>query len=179
MSVPTRRFRPDPGGARIDIRATLRAELRSGGDMAVLRWRRPRRKRPPIVAICDISGSMIRYSRMLLYFLHAITNDQDRVHSFLFGTRLTPITRYLRNKDVDAALDQVGRSVSDWSGGTRIADCLNVFNRKWSRQVLTQNAVVLFITDGLDRAPVGHLASEMERLQVVPPADLAKLLASL
>jgi uncharacterized protein with von Willebrand factor type A (vWA) domain len=163
MDLPTRRFAPDPHGRRIDMRATLRAALRSGG-LPALRRRSPRRRHPPLVIICDISGSMSRYSRIVLHFMHAVTNDRDRVFAFLFGTRLTNITRLLRHRDVDVALDRVARSVEDWSGGTRIGHCLAEFNAKWSRRVLGQGAVVLFISDGLDRDIGEGLEREMERL---------------
>lgn len=164
MEIPTRRFRPDNTGARADMRATLRTALRSGGDIIPMRWRRRRQRKPPIVVLCDISGSMERYARMMLHFLHAITNDRDRVHAFLFGTRLTNVTRYLRNKDIDVALEQVTNVVVDWSGGTRIGQCLHDFNRDWSRRVLTQGAVVILITDGLDREGGAGLPKEMDRL---------------
>jgi uncharacterized protein with von Willebrand factor type A (vWA) domain len=164
MEVPTRRFRPDPAGRRIDMRATLRASLRGGGRDIDLRRRSRRRRHPPLVVLCDISGSMSRYSRMLLHFLHALTNDRDRVHSFLFGTRLTNITRHLRQRDVDVALDRVANAVEDWSGGTRIGTSLREFNHRWSRRVLGQGAVILFISDGLDRDAGEGLAEEMERL---------------
>ena len=137
MEVRTRRFRPDPSGARADMRATLRAALRSGSDIIPLRKRSKRTRRPPLVVLCDISGSMERYARMLLHFLHAVTNDRDRVHTFLFGTRLTNVTRYLRYRDIDVALEKVAEAVVDWSGGTRIGQCLHEFNRDWSRRVLT------------------------------------------
>ena len=163
MDLPTRRFAPDPHGRRIDMRATLRAALRSGG-LPALRRRNPRRRHPPLVIICDISGSMSRYSRIVLHFMHAVTNDRDRVFAFLFGTRLTNITRLLRHRDVDIALDRVARSVEDWSGGTRIGHCLAEFNAKWSRRVLGQGAVVLFISDGLDRDIGEGLEYQMERL---------------
>ena len=163
MDLPTRRFAPDPHGRRIDMRATLRAALRSGG-LPALRRRNPRRRHPPLVIICDISGSMSRYSRIVLHFMHAVTNDRDRVFAFLFGTRLTNITRLLRHRDVDIALDRVAKSVEDWSGGTRIGHCLAEFNAKWSRRVLGQGAVVLFISDGLDRDIGEGLEREMERL---------------
>jgi len=163
MDLPTRRFAPDPHGRRIDMRATLRAALRSGG-LPALRRRKPRRRHPPLVIICDISGSMSRYSRIVLHFMHAVTKDRDRVFAFLFGTRLTNITRLLRHRDVDIALDRVARSVEDWSGGTRIGHCLAEFNAKWSRRVLGQGAVVLFISDGLDRDIGEGLEREMERL---------------
>lgn len=163
MEVPTRRFRPDPGGRRIDMRATLRTALRSGGGIP-LRRREPRRRHPPLVILCDISGSMSRYSRLVLHFMHAVTNDRDRVSTFLFGTRLTNITRLLRHRDVDVALEKVAATVEDWSGGTRIGKCLAEFNRVWSRRVLGQGALVLFITDGLDRDAAEGLSREMERL---------------
>jgi uncharacterized protein with von Willebrand factor type A (vWA) domain len=138
--------------------------LRSGGRDIPLARRSRRRRHPPLVILCDISGSMSRYSRMLLHFMHALTNDRDRVHTFLFGTRLSNITRHLRYRDVDMALDKIGESVDDWSGGTRIGSCLAEFNRVWSRRVLAQGAVVLLITDGLDREGGEVLASAMERL---------------
>jgi len=126
--------------------------------------RKRRTRHPPLVIICDISGSMERYSRMMLHFMHAITNDRDRVHTFLFGTRLTNVTRYLRYKDVDAALEKVGEAVVDWSGGTRIGHSVHEFNQNWSRRVLTQGAVTVLISDGLDRDEGTGLAKEMERL---------------
>ncbi len=164
MEVPTRRFRRDPTGARIDMRATLRTALRSGGATIPLQFRKQRRRHPPLVVLCDISGSMSRYSRMILHFLHAITNDRDRVHTFLFGTRLTNVTRHLRHKDVDEALDRVSDAVDDWSGGTRIGHSLHEFNVKWSRRMLSQGAVVMLITDGLDRDAAEGLDDEIERL---------------
>ncbi|MFC5354620.1 vWA domain-containing protein [Azospirillum himalayense] len=162
--VTTRRHRPDPRGPRVDPRATLRRMLRSGGDLADLARRSRRTRPPPLVVLCDISGSMTRYSRMLLHFMHALSNDRDRVHSFVFGTRLTNITRHLRHKDVDVALDAVSAAVADWSGGTRIGTALHAFNRTWARRVLGQGAVVLLITDGLDRDAGEGLAVEAERL---------------
>ncbi|MBI3709213.1 MAG: VWA domain-containing protein [Proteobacteria bacterium] len=164
MQAPTRRFKPDRSGTRADLRATLRATLRSWGDVIALKFRARRRRPPPLVVLCDISGSMERYSRMFLHFLHALANDRDRVHTFLFGTRLTNITRQLRYKDVDRALEKVAHAVEDWSGGTRIGKCLAEFNLRWARRVLGQNAVVLFISDGLDRDAAQGLAPEMERL---------------
>ncbi len=130
--VPTRRYARDPRGARTDMRATLRAALRSGGLIELKRKSR-RLRPPPLVVLCDISGSMSRYSRVFLHFMHSITNDRDRVYTFVFGTRLTNITRYLRFRDVDVALDRVAEAVADWSGGTRIGQCLREFNRFWSR----------------------------------------------
>ncbi len=165
MELPTRRFAAHPAGPRADMRATLRASARQGADMILLKRKKRRTRHPPLVVICDISGSMDRYSRMLLHFLHAITNDRDRVFTFLFGTRLTNVTRYLRARDPDVALDHIGDAVEDWAGGTRIGGCLEDFNRFWGRRVLTQGAVVLLITDGLDREGAKGLSVQMERLQ--------------
>lgn len=163
--VATRRYRPDPAGPRIDMRRILRRSVRSGGDTILLARRRRKTRRPPLVVLCDISGSMSRYSRMLLHFLHAVTNDRDRVHTFLFGTRLTNVTRYLRYKDVDEALDKIGQVAEDWDGGTRIGQTLGEFNRLWSRRTLGQGAMVLLITDGLDRDGGAGLEREMDRLR--------------
>jgi uncharacterized protein with von Willebrand factor type A (vWA) domain len=163
-ALPTRRFRRDPSGWRVDLRRTLRQSLRGGGAMIDLAKKRRQRRHPPLVILSDISGSMERYARMLLHFMHAVTNDRDRVFSFVFGTRLTNVTRQLRSRDVDIALAKVGDLVEDWSGGTRIGHCLHEFNRVWSRRVLGQGAVVLLITDGLDRDAGAGLEVEMERL---------------
>jgi uncharacterized protein with von Willebrand factor type A (vWA) domain len=164
MKMPTRRFVADRHGRRIDMRATLRAGLRASGGMMPLKYRRAAKRHPPLVVLCDISGSMSRYSRIFLHFVHAITNDRDRVHSFIFGTRLTNITRQLHNRDVDIALDRVAEAALDWSGGTRIGESLHEFNRLWSRRVLGQGAVVLLITDGLDRGDIDGLETEIIRL---------------
>ena len=149
MEVKTRRYAPNPAGRRADLRRTMRAALRTGGDFIPLVMRSRKTRRPPLVVICDVSGSMDRYSRMLIHFLHALTNDRDRVFTFLFGTRLTNVTRYLRYKDVDHALERVGDAVEDWAGGTRIGHCLHEFNTHWSRRVLAQGAIVLLISDGV------------------------------
>lgn len=161
---PVRRTQPARRGARVDLRASLRRMMGAAGTAAPLAFRRRIAKPPPLVVLCDISGSMDRYARMLLHFLHAITNDRHRVHVLLFGTRLTPITRHLKHRDVDVALDRVAAAVPDWSGGTRIGVCLHDFNRRWSRRLLAQNAVVLLITDGLDADAGDRLAFEAERL---------------
>lgn len=162
--ITTRRLKPDAHGRRIDMRRSLRASLRSGGAVIPLLKRSPEKRHPPLVVLCDISGSMSRYSRMFLHFLHAITNDRDRVYTFVFGTRLTNVTRQLRHRDVDLAMNAVSEVVADWSGGTRIGASLRDFNLHWSRRVLSQNAVVLLITDGLDRDLGRDLSEEMERL---------------
>ena len=161
---PVRRTVAAHRGSAVDLRASLRAMATAGGAAVPLAWRQRRRRRPPLVVLCDISGSMDRYSRMLLFFLHAITNDRDRVHTLLFGTRLTNITRHLKRRDVDVAVARVSAAVSDWAGGTRIGACLGEFNRRWSRRLLGQGAVVLLISDGLDSDVGEGLPREMERL---------------
>jgi uncharacterized protein with von Willebrand factor type A (vWA) domain len=162
--LPTRRTRAADHGVEVDLRASLRALASGRGAVVPLAWRERRRRHPPLVVLCDISGSMDRYSRMLLLFLHAITNDRDRVHVLLFGTRLTNITRHLKQRDVDVAIARVSAAVSDWAGGTRIGACLSEFNRRWSRRLLAQGAIVLLISDGLDSDVGDGLAHEMERL---------------
>jgi uncharacterized protein with von Willebrand factor type A (vWA) domain len=163
--VPTRRLRPDPRGERVDPRATLRAALRAGRDSIPLRWRSAAARPPAVVALCDVSGSMSRYSRMLLRFLHALARDRPAVHAFTFGTRLTNVSRFLRHRDPDQALAAVGRAVPDWEGGTRIGASLREFNLRWSRRLLGQGAVVLLVTDGLDREEARGIAEEAERLR--------------
>jgi len=162
--LPMRRTVAAARGSAVDLRATLRAMASARGAAMPLAWRKRRRRRPPLVVLCDISGSMDRYSRMLLFFLHAITNDRDRVHVLLFGTRLTNITRHLRNHDVDVAIARVSAAVSDWAGGTRIGACLAEFNRRWSRRLLAQGAIVMLISDGLDSDTGDGLSLEMDRL---------------
>jgi uncharacterized protein with von Willebrand factor type A (vWA) domain len=162
--VRTRRLVPHPHGHRIDLRRTLRASLKAGGAVIDLKYRGPKTKMPPIVALLDISGSMSQYTRLFLHFLHAITDARKRVSTFLFGTRLTNVTRALKEKDPDEALAACSESVLDWSGGTRIATSLATFNKQWSRRVLTQGAVVLLFTDGLERDPDERLGFEIDRL---------------
>ena len=162
--VRTRRLRLHPRGRRIDIRRTLRDSLKAGGAVIDLKYRGPRTKSPPIVALLDISGSMSQYTRLFLHFLHAVTDARKRVHTFLFGTRLSNVTRALRTRDPDEALAACSASVLDWSGGTRIATSLHAFNKQWARRVLTQGAIVLLITDGLERDVDDTLAFEIDRL---------------
>ena len=166
----TRRLVADRHGTRPDWRRTLRASLRTGGEIAAIARRRPATRWPSLVVLCDISGSMAQYSRMVLHFVHAVANRQGqgwaRVHAFTFGTRLTNITRHLKTRDADAALAAAGREAQDWQGGTRIGDCLHAFNRDWSRRVTGQGAVVLVITDGLDRGDPARLGFEMQRLHL-------------
>lgn len=166
----SRRTAVSSRGRVADWRGTMREALRTGGDVDRLVLRARRRRWPNLVALCDISGSMSSYSRMLLHFLHAAANAKGagwaQVHAFTFGTRLTNVTRHLRQRDADAALAATGREAEDWEGGTRIGECLHVFNRDWSRRVLGQGAVVLLITDGLDRDDPVRLEREMERLHL-------------
>ncbi|MCO5163701.1 MAG: VWA domain-containing protein [Mesorhizobium sp.] len=162
--VKTRRFRPDPRGARVDPRATMRSALRTGGDLILPKFREAREIHPPLVVLADVSGSMSQYSRIFLHFLHALLEKRRRVHTFVFGTRLTNLTRQLRNRDPDQALSDAAATVRDWSGGTRIGETLHEFNRLWSRRVLSQGAVVMLITDGLERDDVSMLEIEIERL---------------
>jgi uncharacterized protein len=144
----------------------LQGTVRSGGQMVDLARKERRWREPPLVILCDISGSCSNYSRMFLHFLHTLINDRSRVHVFLFGTRLTNITRELRRKDIDEAMEKVSATVKDWSGGTRIGTALHEFNFKWTRRVLTQGAHVLLMTDGLDREDVTSLSKEMQRLRL-------------
>jgi hypothetical protein len=160
----TRRLRADPRGPATDLRRTIRASLRQGGEILSIARNRRQTRPPPLVVLCDISGSMARYAQILLHFLHAVTNDRDRVHVFLFGTRLTNITRQLRHRDPEVAFQMVSHIVPDWSGGTRIGEALAAFNHAWAKRVLGQGAVVLLITDGLDRDGAQGLAENMDRL---------------
>lgn len=170
--LATRRQAPAPGPghqARVDGRATLRALARHGGEAWQLRWRRPRARPAPLVVLADISGSMSRYSRMLLHFTHALGHAEARVESFVFGTRLTRTTHALRQRDPDLAIARVVHEVQDWSGGTRISACLHDFNRHWARRTLGTGATVLLISDGLEHGTpedprCERLAREMERL---------------
>ncbi|MBV9158616.1 MAG: VWA domain-containing protein [Acidobacteriaceae bacterium] len=162
--IKTRRLAPHRHGHIVDIRRTLRASLKAGGAVIDLKYLGPRVKAPPVVALLDISGSMSQYTRLFLHFLHTVTDARKRVHTFLFGTRLTNVTRALKAKDPDESLAAVAASVPDWSGGTRIASSLRAFNKLWARRVLTQGAIVLLITDGLERDPDERLAFEIDRL---------------
>ncbi|KIC39437.1 vWA domain-containing protein [Leisingera sp. ANG-M7] len=172
--IQSRRLMAAPRGHRADWRKTLRNAARQGGDLQQIARAKRRIRWPNLVVLCDISGSMSQYSRIILHFLHAAANARGnsggqgwaRVHGFTFGTRLTNITRHLQQRDVDAALAAAGAEAQDWEGGTRIGDCLHAFNRDWSRRVMGQGAVVLLITDGLDRGDPEGLSREMQRLQL-------------
>jgi uncharacterized protein with von Willebrand factor type A (vWA) domain len=163
-SVRTRRFMASHVSAKIDPRATMRVALRTGGTLILPRYREAKEMQPPLVVLADISGSMSQYTRIFLHFLHVLTEKRRRVHTFLFGTRLTNVTRQMRHKDPDEALDECAAAVRDWSGGTRIGETLKEFNRLWARRVLGQGAIVLLITDGLEREGVELLETEMDRL---------------
>ncbi|MFL4985761.1 MAG: vWA domain-containing protein [Xanthobacteraceae bacterium] len=160
----TRRLTPDRHGHIIDIRRTLRASMKAGGAFIDLKYLGPKTKAPPIVALLDISGSMSQYTRVFLHFLHALTENRKHVSTFLFGTRLTNVTRALKERDADEALAACSVNVADWSGGTRIASSLHAFNKLWGRRVLGEGAVVLMITDGLERDGDETLAFEIDRL---------------
>jgi uncharacterized protein with von Willebrand factor type A (vWA) domain len=135
-----------------------------GGDLVLPKFRKQKEIHPPIVVLADISGSMANYSRTFLHFLHALSSSRQKVHTFLFGTRLTNVTRQLRHKDPDQALAECTERVEDWSGGTRIGTTFHEFNKRWSRRVLGQGAIVLLITDGLERDNDDLLEREMDRL---------------
>jgi uncharacterized protein with von Willebrand factor type A (vWA) domain len=160
----TRRYRPNARGPRLDMRRTLRGSLRTGGDIIDIHKLGRIDKPAPIVALLDISGSMSEYTRLFLHFLHAVTDARKRVSVFLFGTRLTNVTRSLRARDPDEALASCSSLVEDWAGGTRIATSLHTFNKLWARRVLGQGAIVLLISDGLEREADARLAFEMDRL---------------
>jgi uncharacterized protein with von Willebrand factor type A (vWA) domain len=149
-----------------DMRRTFRENLRYGGEPLQLAWRRRKLKRRPLVVVCDISGSMERYSRVLLKFIYAISNGLEKVEAFVFSTRLTRITHHLRHRDIDIALDEAMKSIHDWAGGTRIGESLKTFNYEWGRRVLGQGAIVLLISDGWDRGDIDLLRRELDRLQL-------------
>ena len=163
--VRSRRFKLGHSGTAIDPRQTLKRMTRYGGNWIPLVPKRPLWKERPLVVLCDISGSMDRYARVLLHFVYRLLIHHKRVHAFVFGTRLTCITRQLKHRDVDVALKNVSQTVPDWAGGTRIGSCLHAFNHRWNRRVLGQGALLLLITDGLDRDNPETLRAEMERLK--------------
>ncbi|MEO9653041.1 MAG: VWA domain-containing protein [Roseobacter sp.] len=168
--ILSRRTQLSLRGRQVDPAKTLRNAVRYGGEFQKIAHKRPRQRWPNLVVLCDISGSMSQYSRMVLHFLHAVSNEKGagwaRVHAFTFGTRLTNITRHLKERDVDAALAAAGAEAQDWEGGTRIGQCLENFNRSWSRRIMGQGAVVLVITDGLDRDDPDILGRQMQRLHL-------------
>jgi len=159
----TRRLRPARSG-RIDLRRSARHAIRSSGELVRLFHRRPRMRRRPLVLICDVSGSMERYSRLLMIFAFAIARRED-LEAFVFSTRLTRITRLLRQRDLDKSLDSVSKGVHDFSGGTRIGEALAEFNRRWARRVLGHGAVVIIVSDGWDRGDPALLQAELIHLR--------------
>lgn len=162
--LKSRRFRPSARGRRIDLRRSMQLMIRNDGEPIALARRERRRRVAPIVLLCDISGSMSRYSRMFLLFAHTLSRQSALVHSFVFGTRLTNVTRRLGRADADDALAQIAADVRDFDGGTRIAECVARFNRDWGRRVLAQNATVVLLTDGLERDTNSDLEFQVARL---------------
>ena len=161
---PTRRLKAASHGTHADLRASARHAVRAGGDWTVWKYRAVVERKPPLVLLLDISGSMSSYSRAVLYFCHALLQSRERLQVFLFGTRLTNATRALRERDPDVAIATLTDQVVDWSGGTRIGAALAEFNRRWARRVLTGRATVLLVTDGLDHQAIDVLDTEMARL---------------
>src|SRR3984885_9065970 len=162
---PTRRLKTASRGTHADLRASARSAVSSGGDWTTWKYKKVVERRPPLVLLLDISGSMSSYSRAVLYFCHALLQSRERLQVFLFGTRLTNATRALRERDPDVAIAALADQVVDWSGGTRIGAALAEFNRRWARRVLTGRATVLLVTDGLDHEDIALLDSEMARLR--------------
>lgn len=163
--VPTRRFRADSFGQRFDLRRSIRLMSRNNGQLIELAKMRRRLRPPNLVLICDISGSMSRYSRVFLHFAHALSSRTQTVHSFLFGTRLTNISHRLVDRDIDRALTKVSADVRDWDGGTRIADSIRKFNVDWGRRVLSGRSIVVLLSDGLERDSESDLDFQMARLR--------------
>ena len=152
-------------GPNLDLRRVIRKNMKYGAELLDLPHRRRKAKRRPLVLICDVSGSMERYTRMLLHFLHCVAGGLDKVEAFLFATRLTRITRQLARHGVGRAVTDIPRVVPDWAGGTRIGETLRAFNVRWARRVLAHGSVVLLISDGWDRGDPALLRGEMARLQ--------------
>jgi uncharacterized protein with von Willebrand factor type A (vWA) domain len=167
---PSRRTRParrrgaPPHAARPDLRRTIRSSLRTGGDPFERHWREPAERPRPLVLVCDVSGSMEPYARMLLQYMQACVAARRRVEAFVFGTRLTRVTAELRGRDPDRALDRAAGAAGDWSGGTRIGEALAALNREHGRR-LGRGAIVVLLSDGWDRGDPEQLAAEMARLQ--------------
>ncbi len=162
--IPTRRHRPHISGHMLDMRRTLRRSMHHMGEMPALERKRRTVMPPPVILLCDISGSMSEYSRMMLHFAHVLLMSRNQVSCFVFGTKLTHITRQLHIRDVDFALKCVAQSVKDWHGGTRIGECIKDFNRRWARRLPVHKAVVLLVTDGLDRCESNGLGEAVAML---------------
>ena len=161
---PTRRLRAASHGIHADVRASARQAVRAGGDWLVWKYRAVRERKPPLVLLLDISGSMANYSRAVLYYCHALLQSRERLQVFLFGTRLTHATRALQARDPDAAIAALAERVGDWAGGTRIGAALAEFNRRWAKRTLAGRCTVLLVTDGLDHESIDLLDAEMARL---------------
>ena len=161
----SRRFRPSSHGSRYDLRRSMHTMMRDNGQLVELSLKRRLEREPVVVLLCDISGSMSRYSRMFLHFAHALGTTDCKVHTFVFGTRLTNISRRMHDSDPDRALAHVSADVADWDGGTRIGESLARFNRDWGRRVLAQSATVVLLSDGLERDPETDLSFQMQRLR--------------
>jgi uncharacterized protein with von Willebrand factor type A (vWA) domain len=162
---PTRRYIPSRKGPRLHLRAIFADAGKHGGVPLNILRRKQKVKQRPIIALADISGSMEKYSRLLLQFLHSMARGLNDVETFVFGTRLTRLTQQLRLRNIDRAVAESARQVIDWSGGTRIGDCLATFNRRWSRQVLHRGSIVVVISDGCERGDPATLRKEMRFLQ--------------
>ena len=161
----TRRLRAASCGTHADLRASARLAVRQHGEWLRWKYRQRTERKPPVVLLLDISGSMSQYSRAVLYFCHALMQSRERMHVFLFGTRLTNVTRALRERDPDEAVTLITGQVRDWAGGTRIGAALATFNRQWARRTLAGRATVLFVSDGIDLEQIDVLAQEMARLR--------------
>ncbi|MDC0074286.1 VWA domain-containing protein [Alphaproteobacteria bacterium] len=163
--ITTRRFKKSKTGKYIDINTTIKSATKNLNSGILLNYKSKIRTPPPLVVICDISGSMSKYSRMFMHFMHAISNKKSKVFTFVFGTRLTNITHNLKHSDVDLALDKVSKQVKDWSGGTRMNSCMHEFNIKWAKRVLSHGSIVLMMSDGLDRENNLNLGKEIKRIK--------------
>ncbi len=161
----TRRFAPSRARGPIDAARTIRASLSTGGELTTLIHKTRISRPPPLVVLCDISGSMARYAQVLLHFLHGLAQEKRRLSLFLFGTRLTNVSRAIRHRDAEIALARVAAAVPDFSGGTRIGEAIGLFNKEWARRVLGQGATVILITDGLERDDAAPLAAAMAHLR--------------
>lgn len=161
----TRRLRAATAGTHADLRASARLAVRQHGEWLRWKYRKHAERKPPVVLLLDISGSMSQYSRAVLYFCHALMQSRERMHVFLFGTRLTNVTRALRERDPDDAVNLIAEQVRDWAGGTRIGAALATFNRQWARRTLSGRATVLFVSDGIDLEHIDVLEQEMARLR--------------
>ena len=162
--IKSRRLIPNNLGKYIDPKRTFIKNIKNGSSSIVLNYKSNKLETSPLIILCDISGSMSSYSRMFLHFMHVIMDKRRNVSTFLFGTRLTNISKYLKNHDIDLALESVSKKVVDWSGGTRIGECIRDYNKNWSKRVQNGNSTVLIITDGLDRGSSHNLEKEMQRL---------------